>query len=320
MNENGSFEDDESVPTVITGTDPYTATASASFTSKFSLGGIKALALGALVGGGGGSQGGGPPSLKSVSLDSIIIDEISSVNNYPTQTLETGVPFELRLPFYEDNGASAIEHVAIYVLHDGYKINDSELYLVYDKFKPTQIFDPHGYVSDFDVNIEEKSSHLADIVFGVTFAKSMEPSDIIVRAWDNYRRSADYKFNQLIKVESSGDLIDDSELISLDDTNNDNLSEVSKTNELVIPAWIKFNADWWSQDKIGDDDFIAGIKFLIEEDVLVIPESLQDQDKQIAEIPAWVKSSAGWWSQDLLSDKEFVQAIQWLIEKGILSS
>jgi len=30
-----------------------------------------------------------------------------------------------------------------------------------------------------------------------------------------------------------------------------------------IPSWIKNNAKWWSDDKISDDDFLAGIKYLV---------------------------------------------------------
>ena len=126
--------DDEAIPTMVSGDDPFTATASASFTSKFSVGGIKALALGALAGGGGAS-GGNAPSLENLSFDGVqtvqedgtigfgglLIDEISYINNFPTQTVQTQTPFELIFPFYEDNGAKAIEHVAVYVFHPGIK-------------------------------------------------------------------------------------------------------------------------------------------------------------------------------------------------------
>ena len=46
-NENGSFESGENLKTTISGTDPYTATATASFTSKFAVGGVRANAVAA---------------------------------------------------------------------------------------------------------------------------------------------------------------------------------------------------------------------------------------------------------------------------------
>jgi len=353
INENGSFENNELIPTVITGSDPFTATASASFTSKFGVGGVKALALGAL--GGSGARGGNPPTLENISFDGVrivnedgtigfgglIIDEISSVNNFPTQTFETGVPFELRFPFYEDNGASALDHVAVYILHEGDKtVNDSDLYLIYDRIKPLQTFDSNGYISNFTLNIVEKSSRDVDFIFGITFELPMEPSDVIVRAWDKYRRSSDYKFNQLIEVvgsDSSKELIEKTELTSWTSSTNDNsitdsstilnyyfqsmntnnvLEEVSVDN--TIPLWIKFNANWWSHDEIGDDDFVAGLHYLKENGIIVIPEFTKVQHEGVNEIPDWLKNNAEWWAGDLVSDEEFVRTIQWLIEEGVM--
>ena len=77
--------------------------------SKFSVGGIKALFL---AGGGVSSTGGSAPSLNSISYDGVtttnddgtigfggvIIDKILPINNLPTQTVQTGELFKLRLP------------------------------------------------------------------------------------------------------------------------------------------------------------------------------------------------------------------------------
>jgi len=37
-----------------------------------------------------------------------------------------------------------------------------------------------------------------------------------------------------------------------------------------IPAWIKNNADWWSQGLISDDDFVKGIQYLVEKGIIVV--------------------------------------------------
>ena len=37
-----------------------------------------------------------------------------------------------------------------------------------------------------------------------------------------------------------------------------------------IPAWIKNNADWWSQGLISDDDFIKGIQFMVENGIITV--------------------------------------------------
>jgi len=37
-----------------------------------------------------------------------------------------------------------------------------------------------------------------------------------------------------------------------------------------IPAWIKNNADWWSQGLISDGDFLKGITFLVENGIITV--------------------------------------------------
>ena len=43
---------------------------------------------------------------------------------------------------------------------------------------------------------------------------------------------------------------------------------LQKIEENVIPYWIKNNAKWWSDDKISDDDFLSGIKYLVENNII----------------------------------------------------
>jgi len=43
---------------------------------------------------------------------------------------------------------------------------------------------------------------------------------------------------------------------------------LQKIEENVIPYWIKNNAKWWSDNKISDDDFLSGIKYLVENNII----------------------------------------------------
>ena len=43
---------------------------------------------------------------------------------------------------------------------------------------------------------------------------------------------------------------------------------LQKIEENVIPYWVKNNAKWWSDDKISDDDFLSGIKYLVENNII----------------------------------------------------
>jgi len=87
------------------------------------------------------------------------------------------------------------------------------------------------------------------------------------------------------------------------------------TNE--IPAWIKNNAEWWAAGAIDDSAFIQGIQFLIKENILKIPSTVQGTNSG-NEIPAWIKNNAEWWAAGAIDDSAFIQGIQFLIKEGIL--
>lgn len=89
----------------------------------------------------------------------------------------------------------------------------------------------------------------------------------------------------------------------------------SKQNE--IPQWIKNNARWWSEGTISDNDFVQGIQYLIQQDIMKIPPTQAGSDST-QDIPAWIKNNAGWWANGQISDSDFLQGIQWLIENGIM--
>ncbi|MBT8172646.1 MAG: peptidase [Nitrosopumilus sp.] len=85
-----------------------------------------------------------------------------------------------------------------------------------------------------------------------------------------------------------------------------------------IPSWIKNNAEWWAAGQIDDDSFVQGIQFLIKEDVLKIPPTIQGTGSGSNDIPAWIKNNAEWWAAGQIDDDSFVQGIQFLIKEGIM--
>ncbi len=96
-------------------------------------------------------------------------------------------------------------------------------------------------------------------------------------------------------------------------------SQKINLNEILIPDWIRINAQWWSQDQINDDTFIQGIQYLIKEEIMMIPGPQKGTGSSSDEIPSWIKNNAGWWAQGLISDDDFVKGIQYLVEQGIIS-
>lgn len=84
-----------------------------------------------------------------------------------------------------------------------------------------------------------------------------------------------------------------------------------------IPSWIRSNAKWWADGSIGDSDFVQGIQFLIENNIMTIPQTSQGTSKS-EEIPYWIKNNARWWADGMISDSDFVLGIQYLIKNGIM--
>ncbi|SRR5579885_139384 len=90
------------------------------------------------------------------------------------------------------------------------------------------------------------------------------------------------------------------------------------TQPTVIPAWVKNNAKWWSQGQIGDDQFVQGIQYMIQQGIIQIPSTQAGAGTGTQHIPAWIKNNAGWWASGQLPDDQFVQGLQYMITNGII--
>ena len=84
-----------------------------------------------------------------------------------------------------------------------------------------------------------------------------------------------------------------------------------------IPQWIKTNANWWTTNQISDSEFLEGIDFLFEKQIVSFPERDVISESQWT-IPTWVKNSAGWWSEEKISDDEFLNIIENLVKRKII--
>lgn len=90
-----------------------------------------------------------------------------------------------------------------------------------------------------------------------------------------------------------------------------------KSNQSLIPPWIKNNAKWWHDGSISDDEFVKGIQYMIQNGIITIPKT-QESSVSLQSIPSWIKKNAGWWADGQISDDEFIQGIQWLVSNGII--
>jgi len=236
-NEDGNFQDDEAVDTTVTGTvpGPFTATADESFGSKFAVGGVKALAVGATVGGGGGSafapsftkpppsfgfgamldSGGVPIVVKKIEFDMLDFE-----NEVETEIIAIGEHVEFRFAVFENSGGENVKHFEFLInLTDKLRAyHNSDTYIIYDE--ESSIFwsdanqqevdftltkqDPHGFFESVDFDIEPIGDYLAIVTLNITFAKAMPESDIYLRIWDAERNSRDVIIKNAIEIIDMG--------------------------------------------------------------------------------------------------------------------
>jgi YVTN family beta-propeller protein len=323
-NEDGVFESNEALPTVVTktGAERFIATAHVSFNSKFAIGGIvPALAILAALGGGGGYSA---PAFSGsafaadefpLSIDGKNFKLDHSSNTIPTITLQTGQSVKLNLAIYESAGSQYLQHVALYTNLRGSNIDvyHSDTSITYEKGQSVQVTDPNGMFSSTSVSTSEVNNKLV-VSFDIVFAKPMKKSDIIIRSWDLNLDTTDTTILDAIQVEGNS--------IAPPPAPNTlaNLPKAKQTQipeSLNIPYWVKNNANWWSSGKIGDSDFTKGIQYLIQQKIMIIPKTTAGST-QSQQIPSWVKNNAGWWASDQITDNDFVKGIQYLITGGII--
>ena len=98
------------------------------------------------------------------------------------------------------------------------------------------------------------------------------------------------------------------------------LVPLTPSKSTFIPEWVRNNAEWWSKDLIGEEDFVSGVQYLINQGVIQIPISQNNIGVENSEfVPTWIKDNARWWSEGLVSDTEFVNGLEYMVRQGIIS-
>ena len=85
-----------------------------------------------------------------------------------------------------------------------------------------------------------------------------------------------------------------------------------------IPEWVRNFAKWWSLTQITDEEFAKGLEYLIQKNMIQIPNNQSSEGASESELPSWLRKNAGWWSDGLLTDEEFFKSIQWLVNNGFI--
>ena len=97
----------------------------------------------------------------------------------------------------------------------------------------------------------------------------------------------------------------------------------SSAQDAQIPGWIKDVASWWANDQISENEFVTGIEYLINNNIILLDfvpcnDKIQSQYGDTKSVPDWIKNNANWWSENLIGDTDFINGLQYLIEHKII--
>jgi len=97
----------------------------------------------------------------------------------------------------------------------------------------------------------------------------------------------------------------------------------SFAQDAQIPNWIKNVAGWWGSGDISENEFVTGIEYLINNNIILLDfvpcnYKIQSQYGDIKSVPDWIKNNANWWSDNLIDDTDFINGLQYLIEYKII--
>ena len=97
----------------------------------------------------------------------------------------------------------------------------------------------------------------------------------------------------------------------------------SSAQDAQIPNWVKSVAGWWGSGDISENEFVTGIEYLINNNIILLDfvpcnDKIQSQYGDTKSVPDWIKNNANWWSENLIGDTDFINGLQYLIEHKII--
>jgi len=97
----------------------------------------------------------------------------------------------------------------------------------------------------------------------------------------------------------------------------------SSAQDAQIPNWIKNVAGWWANGVVSESEFLAGIEYLVNNNIILLDfvpcnDKIQSQYVDTKSVPDWIKNNASWWSENLIDDIDFINGLQYLIEYKII--
>ena len=144
-------------------------------------------------------------------------------------------------------------------------------------------------------------------------------ADDVIPPWikNNADWWADDKIDDFTFAQGIGFLIKN-KIIQINDLPTTSDGEISIENDISIPTWIKNNAGWWADDDISDSDFLYGIKFLVETNIIqfqsdVDYEKTKNIEKYLLDWDTIVNDSKYAYDGSIKMQSEFFDYVNYIV-------
>ena len=102
------------------------------------------------------------------------------------------------------------------------------------------------------------------------------------------------------------------EIIQISDLPTTSDGDIIIEEDIVIPEWIKNNAGWWANDNISDLDFLHGIKYLVESNIIKFQSD--DIEQYILDWDTIVSDSVYAYDGSIRMHSEFFDSVNYTVE------
>ena len=167
--------------------------------------------------------------------------------NYSPTSPVNGCDMDWKIYFYSKfNEIEILDQVNydIWIVDE----NDNKLYSYAESVGKEKMFNEFGQVGHI-LPVEQSG-----LVRYAIFVHGLGPEDQVNKEYGGYA---------IIEVP-----VEDNPL--LDEISDVSDNDTTFETDMPIPGWIKNNAGWWADGQIGDDAFVSGIKYLVENGIVRI--------------------------------------------------
>lgn len=208
-----------------------------------------------------------------------------------------------------DVGVAYLEKSSVFTIG-----TDKELYSNNDTIRISGIVNDTSQIMPLVIQIFDSQRNMVfsdktDLSSDHSFTYELKATNSIFKTTGDYKIKAFYGFPATV-----------TDANFFFNSQSQNITNTS-SNAYEIPYWVKNNAKWWSQGQVGDQDFVKGIQYLVQQGIMQIPtQTNSTTTSETQQIPAWVKNNAGWWASNTISDEEFISSIQYLVTQNIIKT